>query len=958
MEDDTEILDWGHEEEEDLAGSEQRSFAADDAEDAVSLGGDEEDEFLTYQSHVPQGATHRGHSPPKNAQQTMVRQEAAKSYAEAHRPSQLQHQQEQQMERANSGTPQKHKNTTNSSASEQSPLLSRTHSLGKLIHALPPKPVVSSVPFVHPSHPSIIEATAMASRSERDKRNGAGSKPVIHDTSDPLPPGWEVKYPRSGRGVYYYNIHTQECTWTLPTSAATRVQRSQRSDHREDSIEKSLPSKSDETLISRVGRSDGDMSYDDRHYRPGDDGRREDRLTTSIHLITGDTYIPDTYVPGQRNGRSSPAPSRTRDSDLGPPPRRPISPAGSYGDSMQSSYREVPAVSTLSAEDRTWVARDIIPVERPREHRERDLDSAPSDHECRSLPRDTDRSSTLRPKSPVSYSRDSQGSVTTLHTSSKSAQANFEAPPKQKSRFSQADVPVQSDHRQSDTCDSGTRQARTDDVVPFSSHHRNDDIPSRRSLSDARGASDIAKPSASDAQRSESRKRTPLPPQSEAFRPGSRLGTLQRDSGYGLSGVIVPPQASAPSPREIRSGHRAAPGDGPRNTTRHTPSPTVPQADLPTAERGDGARSRRFKPSANGPMHTDSYFPPESTRGRDRDVAMDVDDAPPPRSPDPPPRHSLPKRPVTQDEVPRYPRAMLGADGDGTSRGITTGREARETKELKPGSSQDEPSRSDLARGRQQEERHAPVNSGITQKEPTHHTVEPKAPPAAPNIRLSGTNNIPIGTRNRFPPVLASGDGYQDANVMFGNNAGPVDTRSGRTGKDYERPVSFFVVFLMRTRAYFKVHSSTVMFLAVSRLQQVSLGNVSMPALLLLRALPTADLGGQVGLLGRPLRSTLGTTKGTLKSRFGPPIVKESTEPTHPQRNVSSESLRADLLPEDVSRATAPPLSRESSMASIRGTAELSGLPAHLPSPVVMMTQTWSHHHDKDHSPPRTRGVP
>jgi hypothetical protein len=115
------------------------------------------------------------------------------------------------------------------------------------------------------------------------------------------------------------------------------------------------------------------------------------------------------------------------------------------------------------------------------------------------------------------------------------------------------------------------------------------------------------------------------------------------------------------------------------------------------------------------------------------------------------------------------------------------------------------------------------------QEEPTRLIVEPKAPPAAPNIRLSGTNNIPIGTRNRFsgPPVPASGDGRRDADVMFGNNAGPVDTnRSGRTGKDYERPVSFFAVFLARTRADFKVHSHTVMLLAVSRLQQMSLGNV------------------------------------------------------------------------------------------------------------------------------------
>ncbi|KAF9226231.1 hypothetical protein BS17DRAFT_535033 [Gyrodon lividus] len=66
-------------------------------------------------------------------------------------------------------------------------------------------------------------------------------------------------------------------------------------------------------------------------------------------------------------------------------------------------------------------------------------------------------------------------------------------------------------------------------------------------------------------------------------------------------------------------------------------------------------------------------------------------------------------------------------------------------------------------------------------------------------------------------------------------------------------------------------------------------------------------------------------------SRFGPPIVKESAEPTHSQRNASLESLRCDPLPENSSRATPPPLSRESSMTSICGAAGQSGLPTHLP---------------------------
>ena len=75
---------------------------------------------------------------------------------------------------------------------DPSSLLAPSHSFGTPVHALPPKPVLSSVPFVHPSHPSITEATAMASRADRDKRNNGGSKP---EYSDPLPPGWEIGHP-------------------------------------------------------------------------------------------------------------------------------------------------------------------------------------------------------------------------------------------------------------------------------------------------------------------------------------------------------------------------------------------------------------------------------------------------------------------------------------------------------------------------------------------------------------------------------------------------------------------------------------------------------------------------------------------------------------------------------------------------------------------------------------------
>ncbi|KAI9568002.1 hypothetical protein HD554DRAFT_1998950, partial [Boletus coccyginus] len=174
MEDDSEVLDWGHEDE--LAVD---KFAIDDAEDAVSLGGDDEDEFLTFQSRSPPKSARRGRtlSPqPRRPQEPSERTDP----------------------------------------DDQAALPTRAQSIGTLVHALPPKPVVSSVPFVHPSHPSIIEATAMASRADRDKRNGAASNASVADYNDSLPPAWELKYPRNGRGVYYYNIHTQESTWTRP----------------------------------------------------------------------------------------------------------------------------------------------------------------------------------------------------------------------------------------------------------------------------------------------------------------------------------------------------------------------------------------------------------------------------------------------------------------------------------------------------------------------------------------------------------------------------------------------------------------------------------------------------------------------------------------------------------------------------------------------------------------------
>ncbi|KAG9311861.1 hypothetical protein JVU11DRAFT_8113 [Chiua virens] len=371
MEDDSEQLDWGHDDEDSVVV--HGSLNVDDVEDAVSLGGDDDDdEFLAYQSRVLQDAPHRDHSPPKSTRHQKHDPPKGHTNAPISRQSQ-----DQSSQRNDSTDP---------------PSSGHTLLFGPLVHALPPKPVVSTVSFVYPSHPSIIEATAMASRADRD-RNGAVSKTgVPYDHNEPLPSGWELKHPRNGRGVYYYNIHTQESTWTRPIAPAIREKRGERSDRRDDSLDKPLPTRNDETLIPRVGRADGGaMSYDDRHYRPGESGRREERPAAPTQLIN--SYVPDSCSPNHRGNRPSPPPTRARERNPSPPPRRPLSPATSYGDrdGGQTSHREASLVST---QDRVWVARDSVPQERPRERRQRD-DPSPPQIERRDPPRDTERSSTL-----------------------------------------------------------------------------------------------------------------------------------------------------------------------------------------------------------------------------------------------------------------------------------------------------------------------------------------------------------------------------------------------------------------------------------------------------------------------------------------------------------------------------------------------------------------------------------
>lgn len=165
-----------------------------------------------------------------------------------------------------------------------------------------------------------------------------------------------------------------------------------------------------------------------------------------------------------------------------------------------------------------------------------------------------------------------------------------------------------------------------------------------------------------------SRKRTPLPPQDEVFRPGTRAAPTQHGGGHHPPGPGTPVSASVP---ENRPTSRLFLDGTPRDSARRSPSP-LSQPGPPPAERSDRdrGRSRWSKPHANGPSQMDSHVTHESSRGRAHGVAMDVDNVLLSKSSDPPTKQIPPRRPTLQDDVPRYPRAMLNSDNDGLSRSM------------------------------------------------------------------------------------------------------------------------------------------------------------------------------------------------------------------------------------------------------------------------------------------------
>ncbi|TFK89246.1 hypothetical protein K466DRAFT_487200, partial [Polyporus arcularius HHB13444] len=218
VDDDGERLDWGNDDDEPQNGSEQYTGysprqstggytgAPEDAEDAISLGGDDEDEREFYANHSSEQApgTH------------LTKQSSFASHPGRRDGQRL-------SATTPSRTPSRAKNSESPSRDSRPP--NSASSTGKLppaplIHGLPPKPVLVPPLFEQPTEPGIL-ASAMLHNKPR-KSNGTVKGVPAPDGGDPLPPDWEIRYPRGGgKDVYYFNLKTEESTWTRPRLQVT-----------------------------------------------------------------------------------------------------------------------------------------------------------------------------------------------------------------------------------------------------------------------------------------------------------------------------------------------------------------------------------------------------------------------------------------------------------------------------------------------------------------------------------------------------------------------------------------------------------------------------------------------------------------------------------------------------------------------------------------------------------------
>jgi hypothetical protein len=318
MDEDTEVLDWGHEEDDypsyDTRRSrenmgEPRYNADEDCDDTVSLGGDEDDFGVVY------------------AYQSSSHQEKSKSSeVSRHRDRDY------------------HRESSHSGARQPSHLSPphSSHQQAKLMHALPAKPVIANSSLAVTQF-QLLEASSMINGRGRDRRNS-----LKKSAGEPLPPDWEVRNPRSGGSdVYYYNSKTHESTWDRPTLAP------QESFQERNEFANCTSNQSAEGARARSPRNGRisppknraeplapqDMTFDDRHYRPVDTPKSSSRVEHTLPQkpVFADRRSPERFPPAENSRhahRSQAEPERARS-------RRGASPSHAHPPSPEDRRQEV-----------------------------------------------------------------------------------------------------------------------------------------------------------------------------------------------------------------------------------------------------------------------------------------------------------------------------------------------------------------------------------------------------------------------------------------------------------------------------------------------------------------------------------------------------------------------------------------------------------------------------------------
>ncbi|KAL0066342.1 hypothetical protein AAF712_006601 [Marasmius tenuissimus] len=666
MEDETEVLDW--EEDDDQVPVAQ---GQDDA-DAVSLGsasGDENEaqpplstaatrksspapvsRHSTQISVTPQVAT----IPPAYENESLSKGEGISRPDSSTSGRRREHESQGHSDSTTSPvTKSSRKKSSKRTAREPPPSI-----LPKVLHSLPAKPVASTVAsFMAPSHPSLIEATAMSqskgktglsassSNSHVPTSNGdppphsSGStvKPPSSSTSNTgpdtsLPSEWQARHSRSSDAVYYYNTRTHESTWTKPV----RAQRSEYGIWSPNAIEQ-LP----EDL--ETSKDVSPLTFEDRHYRPG---------AAEEPAITSGRALQDSEITPSSTRKSRPPRTREADTWFGSSGRR-----NDQGDDSEDS--DVPYRSRNATRDHRG-RRSQSPLS-PRRSRDADMDVdtrsrhlAPQrEHDRgRHTNGDKDRDyddrgfESSRSTTHGSHLRDSD-----RHWSPPSAPhpplraANDQAPVGQKSQNKSRRLPPVSPQRSSSlhqyrgsdrfeasSYEHSREERKRDNPPPVSSRSRDIDprehrqsqfshsssinvpVPSaaeprRRSPEMTRRESQRARspspalqaPESPDLANSNRRKRPPLPPQSARFREMTSNG-----GGRPSPSTAVDTGARDLPPHRDRDRDRGRPSKfGPPLSTQTTQSTTIPN-DLDSA----------VTPSAPRAFDTLEPQPPSGPRGR------------------------------------------------------------------------------------------------------------------------------------------------------------------------------------------------------------------------------------------------------------------------------------------------------------------------------------------------------